>query len=86
MVEGRISFLVASATLYYCANSQNPFIDRKAYVMTHKKVSANLAVVKRTEILSRLADKNSAAIDPLTPAQRNFAELLGRLLVQEWEA
>jgi len=53
--------------------------------MTQRKLSPKLPLPSGSDNVSQCPQRVTLANDPLTPAQRNFAQVLGRLLALQWE-
>jgi len=53
--------------------------------MTPSKLSPKLPLPSGSDHMSQCHERVPVANDPLTPAQRNFAQVVGRLLALQWE-
>jgi len=53
--------------------------------MTQRKLSPKLPLPSGSDSVSQCPGRVAVANDPLTPAQRNFAQVVGRLLALQWE-
>jgi hypothetical protein len=53
--------------------------------MTQTKLSPKLPLPSGSDSVSQCPGRGAVENDPLTPAQRNFAQVLGRFLALQWE-
>jgi hypothetical protein len=53
--------------------------------MTQRRLSPKLHLPSWSDSISRCPERVTGANDPLKPAHRHFAQVVGRLLALQWE-